>query len=73
MAIQPDIAAVLLHHGHLSFCARCLVRAVKARSVALVERAMKDLGATPGYRVEEADCSQCERTTVTIRALWTGM
>jgi hypothetical protein len=38
-----------------------------------VERAMKDLGATPGYRVEESDCSNCERTTLTIRALWTGM
>jgi hypothetical protein len=38
-----------------------------------VERAMKDLGATPGYRVEEGDCSNCERTTMTIRALWTGM
>jgi hypothetical protein len=39
-----------------------------------VERAMKAqaLGATPGYRVEEGDCSNCERTTLTIRALWTG-
>jgi hypothetical protein len=29
--------------------------------------------ATPGYRVEEADCSRRERTALTIRALWTGM
>jgi hypothetical protein len=25
------------------------------------------------HRVEEADCSRCERTTLTNRALWTGM
>jgi hypothetical protein len=39
----------------------------------LVERAMKDLGATPGYRTEQADCSRCGQTTLTIRALWTGL
>jgi hypothetical protein len=73
MTIQENVTAFLLQHGHQRFCARCVARGVKARTVPPVERAMKDLGATPGFRVEEADCSRCEQTTLTIRALWTGM
>ena len=73
MSTKQGVADFLLRHGHQRFCARCVARAVKARTVPPVERAMKDLGATPGYRVEEAECSQCERTTLTIRTLWTGM
>jgi len=46
---------------------------VKARTVPPVERAIKGLASDAGYRVEEGDCSNCERTTLTIRALWTGM
>ncbi|HTI84904.1 MAG TPA: hypothetical protein VL614_31000 [Acetobacteraceae bacterium] len=73
MSTKQAVVNLLLRHGHRLFCARCLARAVKARSVPPVERAMKDLGATLGYRVEEGDCSICERTMLTIRSLWTGM
>jgi hypothetical protein len=73
MSTKQAVADFLLSHGHQRFCASCVARAVKARTVPPVVRAVKDLGATPGYRVEEADCSNCERTTQTIRALWTGL
>jgi hypothetical protein len=69
---RRDVATFLMRHGHRSFCARCVVRAVKARSVPPIERAMEDLGKSSSYRVEEGDCGRCERTTLTIRALWTG-
>ena len=73
MSTKQAVANFLLRHGHRAFCARCLARAVKARTVPLVERAMRDL-ATSSYRVEAGgECSNCERTTVTIRALWTGV
>jgi hypothetical protein len=73
MSTQQDVASFLMHHGHQRYCAKCLARAVNARSVPPVERAIKDLGKGSGYRVEDADCSRCERTALTIRALWTGM
>jgi hypothetical protein len=73
MSTKQAFADFLLRNGNRSFCARCVARAVKARTVPPVARAMKDLGATPGHRVEEGDRSNCERTTLTIRALWTGL
>ena len=73
MNAKQTVADFLLRNGHRSFCAKCLARAVKARTVPPVARAMKDLGATPGYRVEEGECSNCKRTTVTVRSLWTGL
>ncbi len=73
MTTQEKVAAFLMQHGHRPFCAGCLAKAVRARSVATVERAMKALASGPGYRVEEADCSRCQRTAITIRLLWTGI
>ena len=73
MSTKQAVADFLLRNGHRSFCAKCLARAVKARTVPPVARAMQDLGATPAYRVEEGECGNCERTTVTIRGLWTGL
>jgi hypothetical protein len=70
---QQAVTAFLLSHGHRPFCAGCLARAARLRSVVAVQRAMKALASGPGYRVEEADCGSCDRTTLTIRALWTGM
>ena len=73
MTTKQAVAEFLLRHGHQSFCASCVARAVKALTVPPVERAIKGLASDAGYRVEEGDCSNCERTTLTIRALWTGM
>jgi hypothetical protein len=73
MNAKQAVADFLLHHGHRSFCATCLARAVKARTVPPVARAVEDLGVTPGCRVEEGECCNCERTIVTIRGLWTGI
>jgi hypothetical protein len=73
MSTKQAVADFLLSHGHQRFCASCVARVVKARTVPPVTRALKELDATPGYRVEEGDCSNCERTTLTIRALWTGL
>ena len=44
----------------------------QAHHLPLVECATKNLRATPGYRIEEGECGNCERTTLTIRVLWTG-
>jgi hypothetical protein len=73
MSAQQDIATFLMGHGHQPFCAQCLAKVVKARTVPLVERAMKELATDPGYRVEEVECSRCDRTALNIRALWMGM
>jgi hypothetical protein len=73
MSTKQAVVNLLLHHGHRSFCIRCLARAVKAHTVPPRERAMKDLGATRGYRVKEGECSNGALMTMTNRALWTGM
>jgi hypothetical protein len=73
MGIQRDVAAFIMRGRHQPFCAKCVAKALNARDALPIWRAMKDLAKDPGYRVEEADCSNCERTTLTIRALWTGM
>ena len=71
--IQHRVTEFLVHNGGKRFCAPCVARAVRLRSTAPVMRAMKALANDPGYRVEEAECSRCDRTALTIRALWTGM
>ena len=68
-----SVAAYLMRRGGQQFCAECTAHAIRARNVAAVRRAMKSLASHPGYRVEEADCTSCERTTLTIRTLWTGV
>jgi hypothetical protein len=68
-----SVAAYLMRRGGQQFCAECTAHAIRARNVAAVRQAMKGLVSHPGYRVEEADCSYCDRPALTIRAIWTGM
>ena len=70
---QNRVAEFLTRHGGQRFCASCVARAVRIRSTAPVMRAMKALASDAGYRVEEVECSRCDRMALTIRALWTGM
>ena len=68
-----SVTEFLMRHGGRRFCAECVARAVRVRNVAAARRAMKALASDADYRVEEGDCSRCERTALTIRALWMGM
>lgn len=70
---QHRVVKFLMQHGSQRFCAKCVAAVVRLPSVGPVERAIRALASDTGYRVEEADCSRCDRTALTIRALWTGM
>jgi hypothetical protein len=72
MGIQQNVAAFIMRGEHQPFCAKCVAKGLNGRNVLPIWPAMKDLAKDPGYRVEDADCSRCEQTTLTIRTLWTG-
>jgi hypothetical protein len=73
MGIKQDVARFTLRGKHQPFCAKCVAKALNTRNVIPIWRAMKDLANDPRYRVEEGDRSNCEQTTLTIRALCTGL
>ena len=68
-----SVVEFLMRRGGQRFCAECVTRATRMRNVAAVARVIKTLASSPDYRVEEVECSRCERTALTIRKLWTGL
>jgi hypothetical protein len=72
MTVAEQIARFLAAHGGQGFCDQCLGRQVKARSAASVQRATKQMAATPAYRRDHGVCARCGNGREIILALWPG-
>ena len=73
-SVSDRLGRFLSRRGGQRFCAECLTRAVPFRDTEQARRAAGGLAAHSAYRIEDdGDCSRCNNTRRTIRALWVGL